>query len=141
LLWFLAWWNVRVHAEHIRRIEAILERCQPLQSLAICSLDARSTFIRDEVGVDTDAVRTKRFPTVANPGLMAIAIWVGWHPGGGEAHIDPNFALADSCRSWIDAAHRSAHDPAANLRERRSNRFNSLNERIDNIVRKIRQSM
>jgi len=49
-------WNVRVHAEEVGRIVAILERGEPRQAIAVRRTDTRAALVGKEVRVDAFGV-------------------------------------------------------------------------------------
>src|SRR5918996_3150251 len=58
----LAGWDVRVHAEEVGRIEAVLERRQAAEALAVGGPGGGGVLVGEEVRVDAGAERAQRLP-------------------------------------------------------------------------------
>src|SRR5438477_8311910 len=114
--------NVGVHPVKVHGVVAILDRDEALQPLPKGGLDAGSALVGEEVSIYSHAVRPHRFPRIAYPGHMALAVGVRRRPGGGDVELETNLALADRSRIGSDATGRPADGPSTDLRERRSDR-------------------
>src|SRR4029450_9352752 len=105
-----------------------------LEPLAVGGLDAGGGLVGDEVHVHPGAVGRQPLPAPADPGGGGPACGGGGGTGGGEAEVEADLALADGGGLWVDPADRPAHDPAVDLRERRGDGGDLVEEGVDDRV-------
>src|SRR5262249_23205261 len=121
--------DVRIQAKDVRRVIAVLQRSEPLESVAVRILYVGSSLVRKEVGIHTGGVRAKCVPALSDPGPVAISIRVRRRPAGGHVYLEPDLSLAGSDGSpGIDAADGTTDGPSRDLGHGRGDALDARDE-------------